>query len=740
AAPAVASADGLGARGYSLTGTGTALLSYDLAAPTTPTTTAITGVAAGDTLVGVAVRPQTADLYAVGINPTADTIQVYHLGARTGFATPVGTAGGFVNATGTPIDFTDVSYGVAFNPSVDRIRVVNSSGLNLRLNPNSGAPVDGDLGGPLNSVSGVNPDGSINGAPSVHTTAYVNRRQSVTTTTQYTLSAETDSLYIQAPPNAGTQTAPVALKLGGNPLNVAGVSGLDFMPAVSTAAANAPATGKAYATLLGAGETQLATIDLASGDVTLLGKVGDGSPVRGLAIQGEEVAGGIPAVALSDATLKRFNTATPGTLTSVNLGAPATGDTIVNITRRPQTGQFYAVGVNAIANTATLYILDPQLGGLTQVGAGNIAFVENDGVTPIDLPDPDTTFYGVDVNPTVDRIRVVTGSGLNLRLNPVTGGAVDSNPAAGTGINPDGPINGLPGGSTGVTGTSYTNAFARDLLIPGAPTTQYTLDPSSNSLFIQNPPNNGTQTAQKALTLGGAPLDFDQRLGFDIPSDVTVETANVPAVGKGFAALTVGGVPGLYTVDLTTGAATLIGALGTAPIVDGLVIGDRSPAFVPPVVVPPTTPTPPTTPPVTPPVVDPKPTLSGLKLTPTSFRVTKRPKGASTKVKTGSTISFTVSELSTVSFTFERVETGRLSGGTCKKQTSKNRKAKSCQRSVTVGNLKVTAPAGQNSVKFNGKVNGSKTLSRASYRITAIAMDTAKQKSGATSARFKVVR
>ena len=65
----------------------------------------------------------------------------------------------------------------------------------------------------------------------------------------------------------------------------------------------------------------------------------------------------------------------------------------------------------------------------------------------------------------------------------------------------DAPINGLPAGSTGVTGASYTNSFS------AAPvTTLYTLDPGSHTLFIQNAPNSGTQTAGLPVTLSGAPL------------------------------------------------------------------------------------------------------------------------------------------------------------------------------------------------------------------------------------------
>jgi hypothetical protein len=31
----------------------------------------------------------------------------------------------------------------------------------------------------------------------------------------------------------------------------------------------------------------------------------------------------------------------------------------------PQTGQLYGLGVNAVANTATLYLVDPQIGSVT---------------------------------------------------------------------------------------------------------------------------------------------------------------------------------------------------------------------------------------------------------------------------------------------------------------------------------------------------------------------------------------
>ena len=63
--------------------------------------------------------------------------------------------------------------------------------------------------------------------------------------------------------------------------------------------------------------------------------------------------------------------------------------------------------------------------------------------------------------------------------------------------------------------------------------------------------------------MGGIALDFTSVNGFDIPASVTVDTLGAPATGFGFADLTVGGLTSLYRIDLATGAATNLGAIGT---------------------------------------------------------------------------------------------------------------------------------------------------------------------------------
>jgi hypothetical protein len=536
---------------------------------------AVTGVTAGEVLVGLDFRPQNGLLYGLGVNAAANTASLYAISIRTGVATPVGVASGiaYVDAMGAPIDLPDPAssgYGVDFNPVVDRVRVVTDSGLNLRINPNNGVAVDGDA-----LAAGVQPDGAINGGTTaVSGTAYSNNQPNTTVTSQYTLDSATDSLFLQNPPNNGGQTQGLVVTSGGNPLDFTGVNGFDIPPGVNAANSNTlvPA-GSAFAGLTVAGETQLWRIDLPSAEATALGRIGSGAtPAQGLAVQHQ--LPGLPMIGLQSngATLVRFSSTTPGTTTTVALTSVAAGEVMVGIDWRPQTGQLMGLAVNALTDTGSVYVIDPQTGAATAVGtAGQVAFT-TDGATAVDLPDPVTSGYGFDFNPTVDRIRVTSSSGLNFRLNPNNGAPVDGNNggAAGSvvGTNPDGAINGA---ATGAGAAAYTNSFGQSLT--GGVTTLYTLDASTNQLMIQNPPNAGGQASPLAVTLSGAPLDFTDASGFDIPASVAVSTSNAAAVGQGYAVLTVGGTPGLYAINLSNGTAISLGTLLNG--LSGLAIADQ---------------------------------------------------------------------------------------------------------------------------------------------------------------------
>ncbi len=211
--------------------------------------------------------------------------------------------------------------------------------------------------------------------------------------------------------------------------------------------------------------------------------------------------------------LVRFNASTPGTLTTVGaITGLQGGENILGIDFRPATGQLYGLG-----STSRLYVIDKTTGAATSVGV-------------ISTPLTGTNF-GFDFNPTVDRIRIVSNTGQNLRVNPANGVAIV-----------DGAIN--PAANQ-ATGAAYTNNFA------GATTTTlYDIDASTDILYTQNPPNNGTLVA-----VGPLGVDFQAVNGFDYFSGNNTAYA-VSASGLG--------TPQLYTINLTTGAATAVGAIGGA--------------------------------------------------------------------------------------------------------------------------------------------------------------------------------
>ena len=213
-----------------------ALVTFDSASPsfaTNPVT--ITGLfAPNETIVGIDLRPATGAIYGL-----SNAGRLYTLNSLTGLATFASTI--------TGATLTGGSFGVDFNPTVDRLRITSSAGQNLRVDVTTGvATVDGAISGATTSVSG---------------SAYTNNFAGATTTTLYDISAATDTLYMQAPPNNGTLVAV-------GPLNVdtTGVSGFDI----------SGATGIAYASLTSGdtGDSGFYTINLGTGAATLVGMLG----------------------------------------------------------------------------------------------------------------------------------------------------------------------------------------------------------------------------------------------------------------------------------------------------------------------------------------------------------------------------------------------------------------------------------------------------------------------------------
>lgn len=230
--------------------------------------------------------------------------------------------------------------------------------------------------------------------------------------------------------------------------------------------------------------------------------------------------------------LIRFGAQSPNVVTRrAAISGLQNGEAIVGIDFRPVDKKLYALG-----STSRVYTLDTLTATATLVGITTFT------------PALNGNSFGFDFNPVPDRIRVHSDTEQDLRLNPLTGGlaAVDSLLAynagdANFGVNPN------------ITGTAYTNSVA------GATTTVlYAIDSNRDILVTLPSPNNGKMTT--VGTLGPNTTEF---VGFDIAGDT----------GVAYATLTLGGAgSSFYTINLTSGAATLVGNIDNSAALRGLAV------------------------------------------------------------------------------------------------------------------------------------------------------------------------
>lgn len=421
----------------------------------------VTGLGAGENLIGIDFRPNTMQLFAI-----SDGSRLYTINLSTGAATAVGTS------PFSPLLSGDI-VGFDFNPTVDRIRVVTSEGQNLRLNPENG------------TVAFV--DGSINGAPGASITgvAYTQNKAGATSTVLFDIDVTNDKLYKQNPPNDGT-----LMEVGNLGVNAESCAGFDINPdsTWALAALNVDDVNGLY------------TINLTTGRARLSGRFQ--SEVIGLAIPTGAVAYAMGA-GNNLMILDPLSGSVSYTKAITSLQA---AETIIGIDMRPATGQLFA-----LANTGNLYTLNIGTGAATLISTGKLS-VNLEGSS-----------FGVDFNPTVDRIRVVSNTGQNLRLSPLDGSVAsvdaDINPADIT-----------------VSAAAYTNNFA------GATTTVlYDIDAMAGNLVKQDPPNDGVVSI-----IGPLGITVDEANGFDIGG----------ASGMAYGIFTSGNKTNIYTVNLTTGKAT----------------------------------------------------------------------------------------------------------------------------------------------------------------------------------------
>jgi hypothetical protein len=238
--------------------------------------------------------------------------------------------------------------------------------------------------------------------------------------------------------------------------------------------------------------------------------------------------------------LLRFDSASPGTIQqAVVISGLQAGERIVGIDFRPRTGQLFAVGVvPGATDTIRLYTVKALTGQATLV-PGSTSFTVTSGNS-----------YGVDFNPTVDRLRVFNDGDENFRINPNNGARADT-PTNDTDINPAG---------NQVEGAAYDRNFDTGLAVANR-TTLYAISAANSSLVTigginQSPsPNGGAVQNSQAL---GITLSAAGEVGFDIPAGSSTGLASLRNNATGLTAL--------YSINLGTGAATLVGSISNGAI------------------------------------------------------------------------------------------------------------------------------------------------------------------------------
>jgi len=223
-------------------------------------TVPVQGLEAGETLVGIDVRPQNDIVYGVGTSN-----RIYRINPVTGAT----------RRTFQPLNpaLLGTTYGVDFNPVADALRIVSDAEQNLRVpfqgdNPNNG---DAQNDTPLQYAAG---DPGAGSNPAVGGAGYTNSFPGATETALYDIDTARDVLVRQNPANAGTLTT-----VGPLGVDADAQAGFDISPQGNIAYAALKPAGQARASLY--------RVDLSTGAATPVSQraaIGTDATLRGIAV------------------------------------------------------------------------------------------------------------------------------------------------------------------------------------------------------------------------------------------------------------------------------------------------------------------------------------------------------------------------------------------------------------------------------------------------------------------------
>lgn len=509
-------------------------------------TTALSGLATGDVIVGADTRASTvagANGNYVALTKNGTAGKLYTINPATGAAT-AGAA--LVNATGgAAIALSGANYGVDFNPVPDRLRVVGDDGQNLRIDVSNGMTT---VDTALTTAGGTTARAGVSAV--AYTNSIAGGSATSLTTTLFGLDSTANSLVrIGADPANGTAGD------AGNPnsgvvnnvanLTAANPDGTASTTAIDIGAVNAfDIIGNTGVALMAAApgtatNATLYTVNLTTGAAA---RVQDfATPIVAMGPNGALTAT-VFGVTNTGNKLVSFTPATPGTVTAIGAITVPAGETVLDIDFRPSIG-----GRNnqlvALTSAGKLYEVNPATAAATLLST-----LSGTGVMVAA-----TDEHGIDFNPVPDRLRTISVNGNNLRSAVETGTTTSDTVTS----------------QLGVFGAAYANSFTAT---------------TSTTLFVLRSNGSTDELARvgAAPATGGAcPTDMGNpncgvvtsigALGVDTSTlgelDIAGGQNGLPLAAL---QLTAGGVSGLYRINLATGSAGTkiadIATVGSEPL------------------------------------------------------------------------------------------------------------------------------------------------------------------------------
>lgn len=232
---------------------------------------ALSGLAAGERLLGIDYRVAKGQLFGLGASG-----QLYRIDPVAGSASAVGTPSALPREGAT-------EWGFDFNPTVDRIRVVNDAGFNLRLHPDTGAIVDGNPDLPGTQFDGRlaydASDVNAGKTPGIVAAGYTYNKDNEKITTNYALDGKLGLLVHQ-----GTKEG-VQPMVSPNTGRLYTVGSLGIGSFAHATLDISDVSNTAYAAVSQGSVSRWYRIDLASGRATLIGTIAGGEAVVGAAIE-----------------------------------------------------------------------------------------------------------------------------------------------------------------------------------------------------------------------------------------------------------------------------------------------------------------------------------------------------------------------------------------------------------------------------------------------------------------------